>query len=335
MKVSGRINLRCLYTNCKANGYTFCDKVGESCDFFIVNQDHRHEPDLVKFELLERRRLIKERATNSNDKARKILSLLEKPYDNTVRVQIPSYSADRQVIQRVQKANKPNYPKEPDSLASIDIPDFLKISISNELFLYFDSGPEDCERFFIFCTLKNLKLIENRDIFCDGTFKIAPKLFKQVYTFHVMIDGQSFPVIYVFLTRKTQDIYTRMLSKIEEGTSGCPKLIKSDFEQAFLNASATVFKDAEVYACFFHFPYILCEDVLSGFEEIKNHVNLEDKRFKDFYDYFGANYVVVYEDKRGRYNKIIQVAKEPRFPVKLWRVHGRIIENIPKTNNFC
>ncbi|CAF1103843.1 unnamed protein product [Brachionus calyciflorus] len=81
--------------------------------------------------------------------------------------------------------------------------------------------------------------------------------------------------------------------------------------------------------------YIPCEDVLSGFEEIKNHVNLKDKRLKDFYDYFGANYFVVYEVKRGRYNKIIQVEKEPRFPVKLWSIHGRIIDNIPRTNNFC
>ncbi|CAF1115196.1 unnamed protein product, partial [Brachionus calyciflorus] len=144
------------------NGYTFCDKVCESCDFFIVNENHRHEQDLVKFELLEKRRLIKERATNSNDKARNILSLLEKLYDNTVRVQIPSYSADRQVIQRVQKANKPNYPKEPDCLASIDKPDFLKMSISNE--------------------------------------------------------------------PKTQDIYTKMLSKIKEETTGSPKSITSDFE---------------------------------------------------------------------------------------------------------
>ncbi|CAF0932911.1 unnamed protein product [Brachionus calyciflorus] len=85
-KVGGRINWRFLYKNCKANGYTFCDKVGESCDFFIDNENHRHEQDLVKFELLDRRRLIKERATNSNDKARNILSLLEKPDDNTVRV---------------------------------------------------------------------------------------------------------------------------------------------------------------------------------------------------------------------------------------------------------
>ncbi|RNA40053.1 hypothetical protein BpHYR1_029024 [Brachionus plicatilis] len=50
-----------------------------------------------------------QRAANSND-TRKILSLAEKPYDDDILIHLPRYSADRQVIQREQKANKPNYP---------------------------------------------------------------------------------------------------------------------------------------------------------------------------------------------------------------------------------
>ncbi|CAF1117158.1 unnamed protein product [Brachionus calyciflorus] len=122
-EVNGKRHWRCLANRCTASGYSFCDNIGETCEFYIVNDSHIDQPDLAKFELLERRRLIKERA--SNDKARKIVRLMEKPYDENVRILLPSYNADRQVIQRAQKACKPQYPKEPDSLSAIEIPDEL------------------------------------------------------------------------------------------------------------------------------------------------------------------------------------------------------------------
>ncbi|CAF1116019.1 unnamed protein product [Brachionus calyciflorus] len=156
-----------------AYGYSFSDKVGESCDFFIVNDEHIEQPDTVKIQNLERRRLLKEKAANSDDKPRKIISLLESPHDERVLINLPSYDADRQVIKREQKKQKPVYPKSPDSLSEIDIPSWLTLTLKGENFLFYDSGSNDPDRFFIFCTTENLKLIENNDLFCDDAmFKL-------------------------------------------------------------------------------------------------------------------------------------------------------------------
>ena len=41
------------------------------------------------------------------------------------------------------------------------IPDILQVTKNNENFLLYDSGTQDKERFLIFGTTQNLKLIEN------------------------------------------------------------------------------------------------------------------------------------------------------------------------------
>ena len=62
--------------------------------------------------------------------------------------------------------------------------------------MLYDSGREDQQRFFIFSTGENLRLSkENRDWFADGTFKMAPQLFYQVHTIHVMCHGSVLPVV--------------------------------------------------------------------------------------------------------------------------------------------
>ncbi|CAF0879956.1 unnamed protein product [Brachionus calyciflorus] len=76
---------------------------------------------------------------------------------------------------------QPNYPPQPKELKGIEFPDFLKKTLSkNELeareFILFDSGKEDKDRFFIFCNLEHLHLIEGAHIFFDETFDIAPNL---------------------------------------------------------------------------------------------------------------------------------------------------------------
>ncbi|RNA32615.1 hypothetical protein BpHYR1_008468, partial [Brachionus plicatilis] len=61
-KQQNKFSWRCIERNCKAAGYTYTDKIGEECDFYITFEDHLDVPDVAKIELLERRRAIKERA---------------------------------------------------------------------------------------------------------------------------------------------------------------------------------------------------------------------------------------------------------------------------------
>ncbi|RNA40804.1 hypothetical protein BpHYR1_044964 [Brachionus plicatilis] len=86
-----------------------------------------------------------------------------------------SYDAERQTINRTQKANLPDYPPEPKVLSEKDIPDFLKITLPG-IDDKTSCGNED--RFLCFSTDENIKLLENAHIFADGTFDICQRPFK-------------------------------------------------------------------------------------------------------------------------------------------------------------
>ncbi|CAF1002803.1 unnamed protein product [Brachionus calyciflorus] len=190
----------------------------------------------------------------SDEAPRKIILEFEHELDGEETIALcGSYKSLRQVINRAKNKTKPDYPKEPEDLKSLNYPEFL-IQINNtETFLFYDAGPEDPERFIIFTTKRNLKLIKNNQIFCDGTFDIAPKPFFQVYTLQRLIDSQCLPLVYSLLPYKSQKLYERSLSKVNEELENPPLSITSDFEKAFTNAVKIVFKNVPLYGCFIHF----------------------------------------------------------------------------------
>lgn len=111
----------------------------------------------------------------------------------------------------------------------------------------------DAERFLVFGTEKNLSLLENADIFCDGTFDCSPKLFDQVYSIHALVNGRCVPIIYACLSRRTEVLYVRFLTIIKDKLKTMPNLIMSDFEKSFLNAIEKVFPTVKLQGCYFHF----------------------------------------------------------------------------------
>jgi hypothetical protein len=61
-----------------------------------------------------------------------------------------------------------------------------------------DSGPSDDTRVILFTTEANLRLMQShKDWLVDGTFDLAPKrVFKQVYTIHIIYKNKDLPVVY-------------------------------------------------------------------------------------------------------------------------------------------
>lgn len=43
----------------------------------------------------------------------------------------------------------------------------------------------------------------------DGTFKVTPSIFFQVYTIHVMYKDAVVPLVYALLPNKTEETYQR------------------------------------------------------------------------------------------------------------------------------
>ena len=73
--------------------------------------------------------------------------------------------------------------------------------------------------------------------FADGTFKVAPQQFYQLYTIHAEKDGYVFPCVYSLVTKKDELTYMKIMRKLVELE---PELdlsyIMVDFEKAAINA---------------------------------------------------------------------------------------------------
>ena len=69
-------------------------------------------------------------------------------------------------------------------------------------FLLQDSGKDGTERILIFgdATMKNL-LSLSKTWLVDGSFKLSPEIFYQIYTIHVELNGLALPCVYVLLIK--------------------------------------------------------------------------------------------------------------------------------------
>jgi len=87
----------------------------------------------------------------------------------------------------------------------------------------------------------------------DGTFKIAPSLFSQVFVILGSHNGDVHPCIYALLPNKNQATYNRLLVEIKNLAPGIiAGSISVDFEIAIHNAFRTEFPNIEIRGCFFH-----------------------------------------------------------------------------------
>ena len=95
----------------------------------------------------------------------------------------PSLISLKKVVQR--KRNEIfNVPANPTQINDLTIPETFqnyKTAEIEEYFLLFDSGLDDPNRILIFGRSSWLNYLNSEAWFCDGTFKISPPLFEQVY----------------------------------------------------------------------------------------------------------------------------------------------------------
>ena len=101
----------------------------------------------------------------------------------------------------------------------------------------------------------------NLRVFADGTFKYAPRHFKQMYTFFIYKDGFYLPIAHFLLQNKFFKTYKKSLKILREQ---CQLLgfdldqnfnngsIMLDFECAMMKAVKSEFKNCTILGCRFH-----------------------------------------------------------------------------------
>jgi hypothetical protein len=233
-----------------------------------------------------------------------------------------------------------------------------------ETFLVFDSADlstETRERLIIFSTERNLNLLNQCDHwFGDGTFKLTPPLFSQIYTIHGLHRSNVLPLVYVLMTNKSQNLYLEMFQQLQIlEPSLNPRTMMTDFEMATLNAFHDVFPEAVQRGCFFHHKQCLLrklqtmgevndkynsdatykmkvkmmpalafipeDQVKNAFEKLINDQLYEDVEL-EIINYYSDVWVLGVQVTRS-------TRRPPIYPPKLWNCYEAVKLGIQKTNN--
>ncbi|KAG0442198.1 hypothetical protein DMUE_0457 [Dictyocoela muelleri] len=126
---------------------------------------------MKKNEILYKKNQIKLRALNTNERPRDIIVKYMGINNYILKNENIMTKSLNDLITATRKKHNINIIKD-------DIPENIKYTYANELFLQFDSGSSSTERYLIFTTDTHLQHLKHSELwFCDGTFRSCPKKF--------------------------------------------------------------------------------------------------------------------------------------------------------------
>lgn len=110
------------------------------------------------------------------------------------------------------------------------------------------------DRILIFASPEQLQVLQAADDFLvDGTFKVVPEIFYQLFIIHAVYRQHTVPVVYALLRRKNTETYRRLIEEIiKVAPNWQPASIMVDFEQASINAFREKFPSVALSGCYFH-----------------------------------------------------------------------------------
>lgn len=221
-------------------------------------QPHLHEADYAAIQAQEVVRAIKRRAESHPNEPPSVIyrDEIANVHDEEVQSKMPERN---NIIRNINRRQNRRRPLNPQSLVDLQISPPYTHTLNGSRFLQHDSGVDDPERFLVFFTDRSLeRLCISRIMICDGTFKVVPNEFYQLYTIHGAFMDHVFTLIYCLTTTKNQIFYNNLLNLLkiraqERNMPLEPQYINSDFELAFMSAASNVFPNSVIHGCNFHF----------------------------------------------------------------------------------
>lgn len=115
------------------------------------------------------------------------------------------------------------------------------------------------DRILIFASPEQLHVLQTaQDFLVDGTFKVVPKIFYQLFIIHAVYRQHTVPVVYALLQRKDEDTYTRLFDEVVKiAPNWLPTSTMMDFEQASINALKKKYRSVSLSECYFHLRQII------------------------------------------------------------------------------
>ncbi|CAM4847238.1 unnamed protein product, partial [Rotaria magnacalcarata] len=159
----------------------------------------------------------------------------------------------------LQKLRRKALPPLPSDQRFV-IPPAYQTTYGSEQFLIYDKRKSAYGgRLLIFASEEQLNVLFQSDVlFADGTFKVCPKLFEQLYVIIGLKNGEAVPVCFILTSNRRHESYEavfRCLKKmaIHMGYELKPSTIVCDFERAFINPVVKELPNTAVTGCWFHF----------------------------------------------------------------------------------
>lgn len=124
---------------------------------------------------------------------------------------IPSFQS---IKTQLYCARRRKFPTLPKSVQELSIPEHLRNTKNGEAFLL---GSNTEKGFIVFATEDNLRrLCSNQEHYMDGTFDVAPPIFKQLFTIHTFVQDKQFPEAYALLPDKTTMTYVALFRQLRD-----------------------------------------------------------------------------------------------------------------------
>jgi hypothetical protein len=296
-------------------------------------------------------------ATPSSSQATVVANL-----DDHVLMALPKRSTLNRALQRRKKAVMTDgnggikLPAAPIDL-SFDIPDRFADMV------LFDSGPGG-DRLIMIGSVELLDSLARADLWlADGTFKVVPNVFFQLYSMHFSFGSGITPAaLYCLLSNKTAATYDMVLRQLKLLVPlAAPRKILVDFERAAMNAFSSAFPDATVTGCYFHLcqsvirkvneiglkveyetnnevrgfvrclpalAFVPADDVVEGFDLLCDSMPQNVDHLDELTSFFEHTYV------RGRRLRGRALGYGPStFPIELWNQHTAGVDGIARTTN--
>lgn len=347
-----------------------------------TRQEHNHPPDPIHVELAVGVSKTMDEACNRPDPPRRIVSNFRLHLSEEAQVNAPKRKAMTQRIQR-KRRKLDNLEAEPKGMG-FKVPDKYRVAMhaGREVrFLLHNDGEHDEDhdgetssdedhepspkKIIVFASDFMLDVLSSSATWMlDGTFKVVPDMYFQLYTIHAVVaENEVFPVVYALLPNKKSSTYVRLFDILKRYKPGLrPETVICDFERASHTALKKSFGEVNLQGCFFHLKQAvwrktqelgLRQDYLTnleihsivkslpslaflppnhvarGFESIEERVdNLDEdigERVRRLIFYFEDTYVGRV-DRRGR-------RRAPPFPPAMWSVRTRTEEGVPRTQN--
>ena len=151
---------------------------------------HTHARFAKGCELIKVRASNKRKASTTHDTTQQILGTELVYLTLTAAVNLPNLSNLRRNIRRQWQEQNilPNPPREEDVPV---LPHKYQTAGRGERFLLFDNGLGDSNKTYIFATNDGIDMLANSSQwFGDGTFKLHPQIYSQIYTIHVLVSKE-------------------------------------------------------------------------------------------------------------------------------------------------